>query len=132
MAAFCAAQGIVVTAYSPLGSGGVGSAGTMVAANEALAAIGAKHGRSAAQVAIAWCVARGIVCIPKSVTESRLKANIDVFFELSEEEMGAIAALDMNERMPTGWGGPKVERDGEMQPRDLIHPLYPFQPDVEF
>lgn len=46
-----------------------------------------------------WHISRGYIIIPKTVTESRLPENINVFdFELSEEEKEAIAGLDQNLR----------------------------------
>ena len=63
--------------------------------NETLAAIGARYGKSVAQVVLRWQLQRGIVCIPKSVKKERMQQNFDVFdFTLSEEDMVAIAAMD--------------------------------------
>lgn len=63
--------------------------------NETLAAIGARYGKSVAQVVLRWQLQRGIVCIPKSVKKERMQQNFDVFdFTLSEEDMAAIAAMD--------------------------------------
>jgi len=63
--------------------------------NELLRSIGAKHGKSIAQVIVRWLVQRGIVAIPKSVRKERMVENFDVFgFELSAEDMQAIVALD--------------------------------------
>ena len=63
--------------------------------NELLRSIGAKHGKSIAQVIVRWLVQRGIVAIPKSVRKERMAENFAVFdFELSAEEMQAIVALD--------------------------------------
>ena len=63
--------------------------------NETLAAIGAKHGKSVAQVVLRWQLQRGIVCIPKSTKKERMEENFNVFdFTLSQEAMDAIAALD--------------------------------------
>lgn len=63
--------------------------------NETLAAIGARYGKSVAQVVLRWQLQRGIVCIPKSVKKERMQQNFDVFdFSLSEEDMAAIAAMD--------------------------------------
>lgn len=60
-----------------------------------LVEIGRSHGKSAAQVMLRWALQRGIVVIPKSVHRERMAENIDVFnFELSNEEMAQIAALD--------------------------------------
>ena len=63
--------------------------------NETLAAIGAKYGKSVAQMVLRWQLQRGIVCIPKSTKRERMAQNFDVFdFTLSQEDMAAIAALD--------------------------------------
>ena len=85
---------IVTESWSPLGQGGD------LLKNEALVAIGKKHGKTPAQVVIRWHVQLGHMVIPKSVTPERIKANIDVFgFELSADEMKAIDALDAGNRM---------------------------------
>lgn len=66
--------------------------------NETLAAIGAKYGKSVAQVVLRWQLQRGIVCIPKSASKERMAQNFDVFdFTLTDEDMTAIRALDTNE-----------------------------------
>jgi hypothetical protein len=44
--------------------------------------------------------------------------------------MAKVSALNADAR--NGWGGPKVERGGGMEPRDLLHPLYPFRPGIAF
>tara|TARA_B100000378_G_scaffold241486_1_gene210298 strand:+ start:42818 stop:43666 length:849 start_codon:yes stop_codon:yes gene_type:complete len=65
--------------------------------NELLSSIGKKYDKSVAQVTLRWMIQRNIVVIPKSVTPSRIKQNIDVFdFELSNEDMDAIATLNTN------------------------------------
>ncbi len=61
-----------------------------------LTGIGKKYGKSAAQVALRWNLQRGVVVIPKSVHEERIRENSDVFdFTLSEDDMKAIAAMDI-------------------------------------
>jgi diketogulonate reductase-like aldo/keto reductase len=92
--AFHAAHGIVTEAWSPLGQG----RGLL---NEpALAAVAAKHGRTPAQVVLRWHLQLGNVVIPKSVTPSRIRENIDVFgFELDGEDLAAIDALDNGGRL---------------------------------
>lgn len=66
--------------------------------DEILTKIGEKHNKSVAQVTLRWMIQRSIVVIPKSVTESRIKQNIDVFdFELSDQDMNSISELDLNE-----------------------------------
>ena len=59
--------------------------------------IGARHGKTAAQVMLRWHLQRGIVGIPKSTHIERMQENFDVFdFTLSEEEMAAIGRLDQD------------------------------------
>jgi diketogulonate reductase-like aldo/keto reductase len=63
--------------------------------NELLRSIGAKHGKSIAQVIVRWLVQRGIVAIPKSVRTERMAENYAVFdFAISPEDMDAIRTLD--------------------------------------
>ena len=63
--------------------------------NPILEEIGRKYGKSTAQVMVRWQVQRGIVCLTKTVKPERMKENLDVFdFELSDEDMKAIAGLD--------------------------------------
>ncbi|MDO4309235.1 MAG: aldo/keto reductase [Prevotella sp.] len=63
--------------------------------NEMLANIGARHGKSIAQVALRWLIQRGVIIIPKSTHIERMEQNIDIFdFQLTADEMEAIAGLD--------------------------------------
>lgn len=63
--------------------------------NPVLEAIGKKYGKSVAQVALRWLIERDVIIIPKSVHVERMQQNLDIFdFELSQEDMAAIAALD--------------------------------------
>ncbi|WP_431038090.1 aldo/keto reductase [Streptomyces sp. P6-2-1] len=92
--AFHAEQGIATEAWSPLGQG----KGLLEV--PALVAIAQKHGRTPAQIVLRWHVQLGNVVIPKSVTPSRITENIDVFsFELDEEDMAAIRALNEEHRL---------------------------------
>ena len=60
-----------------------------------LAAIGAKRGKSVGQVVLRWIFQRGIASLAKSVHKERMKENLDILdFELSQDEMVQIAALD--------------------------------------
>lgn len=62
----------------------------------ALTEIGAKYGKSAAQVVLRWNVQRGVVVIPKFVHRERMEQNIDIWnFTLSDEDMAAIAKMDI-------------------------------------
>jgi len=79
---FCQERGIIVEAWRPLMR-----TGSMLADPE-IAAIGAKYGKTAAQVALRFLVQHGILVLPKSVHKERMLENIDLFdFSLSEEEM---------------------------------------------
>ena len=61
-----------------------------------MTAIGQKHGKSAAQVVLRWNAQRGVSIIPKSVHVERMEQNIDIWdFQLSDEEMAAIASKDL-------------------------------------
>ena len=63
--------------------------------NELLASIGKKYNKSIAQVILHWLTQRDVVAIPKSVRKERITENFNIFdFELSAEDMAAIATLD--------------------------------------
>ncbi|MET9428268.1 MULTISPECIES: aldo/keto reductase [unclassified Streptomyces] len=92
--AYHARHGIATEAWSPLGQG----KGLLEA--PALVAIARKHGRTPAQVVLRWHLQLGNVVIPKSVTPSRIRENIDVFdFALDADDLAAIAALDEARRL---------------------------------
>ena len=90
---YLAGEGIAVEAWSPLGQG-------KILQNPTLVEIGEKHNKTAAQVIIRWHLQSDIIVIPKSVHEERIKENYDVFdFELTDEEIGQINALNIDERL---------------------------------
>lgn len=92
--AFHAEHGIATEAWSPLGQG------KGLLSEPALVKIAEKHGRTVAQVVLRWHLQSGIIAIPKSVTPSRIKENLDVTgFELDAEDFAAIAALETGERL---------------------------------
>lgn len=79
--------GMVVEGYSPLGTGAIFS-------NEFMKSLSEKYKRSIAQICIRWSIQSGCVPLPKSVTESRIKENLNVFdFELDAEDIEKIANL---------------------------------------
>ncbi|MFE0205272.1 aldo/keto reductase [Streptomyces sp. NPDC058985] len=89
-----AEQGIATEAWSPLGSG------KGILEIPAIVAIAQKHNRTPAQVVLRWHLQLGNVVIPKSVTPSRIKENIDVFgFTLDTEDLAAISALNEDRRL---------------------------------
>lgn len=82
--------GIQVEAWAPFGEGRGG-----MFSNPVLAQIGARHGKTVAQVILRWHIQCGVAVIPKSTHIERMRENLDVFdFALTAEEMAAIAALD--------------------------------------
>jgi len=83
---FCRENDILLTAYSPLAEG-------RVIEDDVLARIGKRYGKSAAQVSIRWLIQQeNVITIPKSVNESHIRKNFDVFdFTLSDTEMQRIA-----------------------------------------
>ena len=90
--AYNAAHGILTEDWSPLARG-------RAIGNNTLDAIGARYGKSAAQVVLRWHVELGNVVIPKSVTPSRIRENLDVFdFTLDAADHATIRALDAGER----------------------------------
>jgi 2,5-diketo-D-gluconate reductase B len=82
------AQGMALTAYSPVAQG-------QVFADRTLARIGERHGKNPGQVALRWLLQQdGVSAIPRSSREAHAKANLDVFdFALAAEEMAEISAL---------------------------------------
>lgn len=99
---FCQKNMIAVTAYSPLGSGEhKGELNLME--NEVINEIATRLQVTPAQVLIAWQVNRGVVSIPKSIHNDRIKENFAAQnIELDEEDMKKIASLDKNYRFIDG------------------------------
>lgn len=77
--------------------------------NPVLEAIGKKYGKSVAQVALRWLIQRDVIIIPKSVHVERMQQNLDIFdFELSKEDMDAIAGLDTKQSLFFDHHAPEV------------------------
>lgn len=88
---YCREHGIVVEAWSPLGRGDE-------FADPTVREVAQQLDVSEAQVILRWHLQRGDVVIPKSSTEERMRANLDLHsFLLSEEQMAAISELDRGE-----------------------------------
>jgi 2,5-diketo-D-gluconate reductase A len=101
--AWHAEHGIATEAWSPLAQG-------EVLKDDTLVTIAAHHERTVAQVILRWHLQLGNVVIPKSVTPARVRENLDIFdFELSEDDLAAIARLDAGHRTgpdPASFGAP--------------------------
>jgi diketogulonate reductase-like aldo/keto reductase len=88
--AFMAENGVQIESWGPFAEGR-----NEMFHNPLLAAIGAAHGKSIAQVILRWLMQREVVAIPKSVRPERMRENFAIFdFELSAEELVSIATLD--------------------------------------
>ena len=91
-------------AWRPLG--GQGAEG--VVKNPLLAEIGAKYGKTAAQVALRWLTQRGIVAIPKSSHKERMEQNFAIFdFRLTPEEMAQIASMNQHDTGTVNFADPQ-------------------------
>lgn len=91
--AFHTQHGIATEAWSPLGSG------KGLLDEPKIGAIAEKHGKSPAQVVLRWHIQNGLIVIPKSVTPSRIRENIDVFdFELDADDLATLAGLETGKR----------------------------------
>ena len=107
--AFCAENGIKLTAWSPLGRG-------TVLDDPEIARIAEKHGRTAAQVILRWHLEEDVIVIPKSSSPDRIKENLDLFdFRLDDDDLRAIAAMD--------------EADGRIGPDPDDTPSFQGMPD---
>lgn len=92
--AYCRDNGIVMQAWSPLASNKI-----PLLEEEVLSRIGSKHGKSPAQVVLRWHLQSGVVPLPKSANAERQRENFEVFdFELTNQEMAQVDALDRNHR----------------------------------
>ena len=86
------AYGIATEAWSPLAQGALLD-------DPSILEIASRHGRSPAQVILRWHLQQGRIIIPKSVTPSRIRENLDVFgFELSADDLAVVDGLERGGR----------------------------------
>ncbi|KPI44572.1 putative oxido [Cyphellophora attinorum] len=86
--AWCEEKGMVIVAYSPLTQG-------KRLGDPVVKEVAEKVGRTPAQVVLRWCLQSGVVVIPKSDKEARIKENSNVFgWSLDEEDMKRLDVLD--------------------------------------
>ncbi|NBK22651.1 MAG: aldo/keto reductase [Spirochaetia bacterium] len=84
LVAYCRSLGIVTEAYSPLGTG-------KLLANPLVQTIALEVNRSAAQVCLRYNLQKGHVILPKSITPSSIKQNLELFdFALNENQMKSL------------------------------------------
>ncbi|HWK21671.1 MAG TPA: aldo/keto reductase [Ureibacillus sp.] len=90
--AFCKENDIAVTAWSPLGRGGI-------LQDETILKIAEEVGKTSAQVILRWHNQHDIITIPKSVTPNRIEENCQIFdFELSADQMTQMDQLHRDKR----------------------------------
>jgi alcohol dehydrogenase (NADP+) len=96
------ANGIHVTQYSPFGNQNSvyakGKEMSKLIDDPVLVEIGKKYGKSGAQVALAWGIAKGRSVIPKSKTPSRIRANLEGDFRLDQQDIQKIDGMDQKLR----------------------------------
>jgi len=102
--AYCRENGILVTAYSPLGSSDrpeemKDEDEPSLLENDVIGSIAEKHGASPAQVLIAWAVSRDTIVIPKSTNPDHIRKNLEsANIELDGQDMQRISDLDQHYR----------------------------------
>jgi len=122
MLEFCKTNGIMLTAYSPLGSGDRPAVlkrpdEPVLLSHPTIQAVAEKHGCSPAQVLLAWGLARDTVVIPKSTNPQRLAENLAAAdLQLDNDDLTAIGKLDQGYRYVHGSffqspGSPYTTRD---------------------
>lgn len=86
--------GTILESWYPIGHGN-----TELLNEPAFIKLAEKYGKSPVQIILRWHIQEGNIVFPKSENPVHIKSNIDIFdFELSEDEMRAIKALDRNTR----------------------------------
>ncbi|MGM0846304.1 MAG: aldo/keto reductase [Bacillota bacterium] len=89
---YCHANGIAVEAWSPIARG-------KLLKEPTLTHLARKYSKTPAQIILRWHLQNEVIIIPKTVHESRMKENSDIFdFSLTLEDMTQINSLNMNER----------------------------------
>jgi diketogulonate reductase-like aldo/keto reductase len=90
---YCQSKRIQVEAYSPLARGERFK-------HPRIASLAKKYSKSPAQLMIRWSLQHGLVVIPKSVSEERIRENSQIFdFEISGEDMRSLDSLDEDLRL---------------------------------
>lgn len=81
---------IRLEAWYPLGHGSKDLLG-----NETIVSLAQRYNKNPGQIILRWIYQEGVISLPKSTNPGRMAGNIDIFdFELTDEEMASIRALD--------------------------------------
>jgi diketogulonate reductase-like aldo/keto reductase len=91
---FCQIHKIQVESYCPLTR-------KVKLTDSKLVLLSLKYHKTAAQVLIRWALQKGLVTIPKSSNEDRIRENIDIFdFEISEKDISFLDSFHENLMVP--------------------------------
>ncbi len=86
-------KGITCECWSPIARG-------LIFKDDTIASIAKKYSKTISQIVLRWEIQRGLVVLPKSVHEKRIKENAEIFdFELTQEDMETITSLNQNKRV---------------------------------
>ena len=97
---YCAAHGIQVEAWSPIGR-------ARLLSDPLLTEMAGRYGVSVAQICLRFALQKGVLPLPKSANPDRMAQNLDLFsFSLAEEDMAALDAMPR-----AGWSGEHPDRE---------------------
>ncbi|CAN9206724.1 unnamed protein product [Alternaria alternata] len=114
----CKSKGILIEAYSPLGNNQTGEPRTVD--DELVGVLGHRLGMDGGQLLASWGIQRGTVVLPKSVTPSRIKSNMQVK-ELPKDAFDELSGLERHKRfnVQSRWGFDIFEELGQEQVRKI-------------
>ncbi|RYN40674.1 hypothetical protein AA0113_g8994 [Alternaria arborescens] len=114
----CKSKGILIEAYSPLGNNQTGEPRTVD--DELVGVLGHRLGMDGGQLLASWGIQRGTVVLPKSVTPSRIKSNLQVK-ELPKDAFDELSGLERHKRfnVQSRWGFDIFEELGQEQVRKI-------------
>jgi len=115
---YCKTKGILIEAYSPLGNNQTGEPRTVD--DPLVGTLGRRLGMDGGQLLATWGIQRGTVVLPKSVTPSRIKSNLQVK-ELPDDAFGELSALERHKRfnVQSRWGFDIFEELGEEKAKKI-------------
>ncbi len=90
---YCSDHNIMLEAWSPLMRG-------QILDNEVIVSLAKKYNKTPAQIILRWDLQKGVITIPKSVSEHRIRENAHIYdFAIAMEDMAKIDSLNKNERV---------------------------------
>lgn len=84
---YCQNEGIAVEAYSPVAHG-------EALKNPKIVAMAKKYGVSVAQLCIRYCIQLDMIVLPKTANPDHMRENANLDFEISQEDMRELLAID--------------------------------------